>query len=380
MLEHNDNVGKAMQEFNRARVLSAPIVISPDLEDLEEETVPEERDSTPSLLGWLDVSDLVEALIKHLESRLPEGQKLPTKMLALMKLLEAEGPGFAKKELITLTGGQDKDLIYQAHTGTTVLDTLREHYLKVGEDGMTKVVHRVAIFDSHGSITSVISQLDVMRFLLERADKLGGVLDATLEDLGMLAGKAPVQTVCAHEPCLLALQKILAAGVAGAAVVEAGTAGGATIANLSASDLRTVQPDHLSTLALPVAEFLALQHHTAYVGYSVHSAKAATHPFFSSRSSGSSSGSLAGASPRAGGSAEDNEAGQEAAGGGGAAGGTAEDVRLVTCTPGATLREVLVLLIINEVHRVYVVAPGGPPHAQAIITTTDVMRLLAGVW
>ncbi len=39
----------------------------------------------------------------------------------------------------------------------------REHYLKVGEDGTTKVVHRVAIFDTHGSITSVISQLDVMR-------------------------------------------------------------------------------------------------------------------------------------------------------------------------------------------------------------------------
>jgi len=27
-----------------------------------------------------------------------------------------------------------------------------------------------------------------------------------------------------------------------------------------------------------------------------------------------------------------------------------------------------------------VVAPGGPPHAQAAVTPTDVMRLLAGVW
>ena len=126
-------------------------------------------------------------VVADLESKLPEGHKLPTKMLALMKLLEAEGPGFAQKELITLTGachpapkckhlcsrpscsdgstppldscacqtslvgrasracetlnaivlltrlmrvcmgpgGQDKDLIYQAHTGTTVLDALR---------------------------------------------------------------------------------------------------------------------------------------------------------------------------------------------------------------------------------------------------------------
>ncbi len=39
----------------------------------------------------------------------------------------------------------------------------RDHYLKVAEDGTTKVVHRVAIFDTHGTITHVISQLDVMR-------------------------------------------------------------------------------------------------------------------------------------------------------------------------------------------------------------------------
>ena len=44
----------------------------------------------------------------------------------------------------------------------------REHYLKVGEDGTTKVVHRVAIFDARGCITSVISQLDVMRCALRR--------------------------------------------------------------------------------------------------------------------------------------------------------------------------------------------------------------------
>ena len=58
--------GASMQEFNRARILSAPIVISPDLEDLEEETVPEERIGVPTLLGWVDVLDLVEALISRL--------------------------------------------------------------------------------------------------------------------------------------------------------------------------------------------------------------------------------------------------------------------------------------------------------------------------
>lgn len=40
--------------------------------------------------------------VADLESKAPEG--LPTKMLALMKLIEAEGPVFAAKELITVTG------------------------------------------------------------------------------------------------------------------------------------------------------------------------------------------------------------------------------------------------------------------------------------
>ena len=48
--------------------------------------------------------------------------------------------------------------------------------------------------------------------------------------------------------------------------------------------------------ALPAA-----QHGTAYVGYSVHSAEAGAHPFFSSRSSSSSCGTFQGSSPRGGG-------------------------------------------------------------------------------
>jgi len=233
-----------------------------------------------------------------------------------------------------------------------------------------------------------------------------------------------------------------------------------------------VQPGHLSTLALPVAEFLALQarappppppsrapphltraaspagpplhvntallpahivsrrilgpiahgpaaqthqlgfrrgltrarargqHHTAYQGYAVHSAEAGERPFFAARSS-SSSGSLAGASPRAGppagepaapshgsavgaspraaapvarqdftacpppparaasgaqnggaaaGAADAADAGgggalgaasaREAEDGGAGAGPDDEDIRLIACAPTATLREV----------------------------------------
>ena len=40
------------------------------------------------------------------------------------------------------------------------------------------------------------------------------------------------------------------------------------IANLSASDLRCIQPEHFGILGLPAAEFLALLHGTSYAGFS----------------------------------------------------------------------------------------------------------------
>jgi hypothetical protein len=45
---------------------------------------------------------------------------------------------------------------------------------------------------------------------------------------------------------------------------------------------RGIQPDHFGVLALPVAEFLAVKHGTAYLGYSQQSSTSATHPFFAS--------------------------------------------------------------------------------------------------
>lgn len=45
---------------------------------------------------------------------------------------------------------------------------------------------------------------------------------------------------------------------------------------------RGIQGDHMGVLALPVAEFLAVKHNTAYLGYSQHSSSSAQHPFFAS--------------------------------------------------------------------------------------------------
>ena len=47
--------------------------------------------------------------------------------------------------------------------GRLVDAALREHFLGVKEDGSQHVVHRVAMFDNHGAITAIVSQLDIMR-------------------------------------------------------------------------------------------------------------------------------------------------------------------------------------------------------------------------
>ncbi|KAK9818373.1 hypothetical protein WJX72_011551 [[Myrmecia] bisecta] len=367
VLEHNNTVSTALKELALNNILSAPLVVAPDLEDLvDPDSSNADQYAAPSLLGWVDVHDILRAFLRHLE----EGEKpIPTKMLQLMTILEHEGPRFANKPLVTIMGGYDKGLVYQANSSSSLLETIRDMFLKQsgpGEDPGAQVTHRLAIFDAHGYITHIVSQLDVIRFLLNNAKQLGPLVDQTVEELGMLAGKPPVTTVDPHEPTLLAYKKMLADNVQGAAVV---CADGQLITNLSISDLRCIQPQHFGVLALPVAEFLALMHHTTYVGYSVHSSGSAKHPFFVEGDGQKRSRKAAqpDVSPTSVVEAKGD-------------GPLKPYLEPITCTVQATLRQVLELLVENHIHRVYVVDKLDKPHAIAVVTPTDVMRVISGVW
>lgn len=126
------------------------------------------------------------------------------------------------------------------------------------------------------------------RFLLAHVDEIGPIANKTLDDLGLLTGKPPPISVDPHVPTLLALERMLAENTSGVPVVSEG---GELIANLSISDFRAITPEMFGVLALPVAEFLAVEHHTAYLGYA-QSASTPRHPFFASanRQSGPKSG------------------------------------------------------------------------------------------
>ncbi|KXZ50299.1 hypothetical protein GPECTOR_17g938 [Gonium pectorale] len=449
-LEHNTSVGTALQLLARRHILSAPLVVVPGLEDMaggDGDGVG--GDAAPQLIGWVTVESILRAFLAHMEEK---HGRLPRNMLLLMTLLEKEGPAFAEKTLITLAGSEDRGLLFQVHSDVALLTALRESFVPPGKPA----AHRLAVFDPRGSITAVISQLDVIRHLRQHPELLGPLSQATVRELGWATpasvvvppspaasptpGSSPATaaaalgssqvgpavapsprrsgggtspgrgaaaiglvTVDASVPALLAYERMARAGVSGAPVVAEAESGG-MIANLSMSDLRNIQTQHLGILALPVGEFLALLHGTSYLGYSQRTSAQAAHPFFAAGPpsalppSPSAAPGAAGVMPprmasspsgggAAGGALPPRAASVSGAGGeeGCAEGEAVWGVRMITCTADTTLERVLALLSDNRVHRVYVVeaceraAPAGAPvRPLAVITPTDILRLLAG--
>ncbi|GFR48334.1 hypothetical protein Agub_g10220 [Astrephomene gubernaculifera] len=176
-LEHNSSVSQALQLLARRHILSAPLVVMPGLEDMESGSG-EPPNSAPQLIGWVTVESLLRAFLAHMGEKY--GKPLPRKLLLLMTMLEKEGPAFAEKLLITLTGSEDRGLLFQVHADVSLMTALRESFVPPGKPA----AHRLAVFDASGAITSVVSQLDVIRFLRDHPQLLGELGSATVGQLG----------------------------------------------------------------------------------------------------------------------------------------------------------------------------------------------------
>eukprot|EP00891_Asterochloris_glomerata_P005954 jgi/Astpho2/5954/Aster-x0699 len=362
-----------VQELAIHQILSAPVIVAPGLEDMEEE-----GDSwDPTLLGWLDVRDILAAFVQHVEQTTPE---LPTRMLQLMGLLEREGRTFAQKTLVTLASCNDRGLVYQANCSTTLLEAIRGSFL-----GNGCVVHRLAIFDAHGCITCIVSQLDIMRFLLLNINQLGVAAATSIQKLGLLEGKPEVLCVDPHTPTLLAYKQMLRAGVSGAAVKANGNS---MIANLSISDLRPVcapVEQHPEICSLRLRSIRA-----SWACYTVQESGHARHPFFndakrpgleapqppspSSVLSHSPSRKTPSSPLQRGASGSRQPLGELQRINSGVAD---QDIRLIVCTGSSTLEELLHLFVENRVHRVYCVDDLEGRHPKAVLTPTDVLSLIA---
>lgn len=338
-LSHDASIQEAMDVLRDSNILSAPIVVSAGVEELGSGAA----EMSPQLLGWLSIADVLQAFLEDVRRK--RGGPLPTNMLALMALLEAEGPAFSAKPLVTVRGVEDRGLVFAGDSGTTtLLDAVRNHFLQPGPYGEAKVVHRLAVFDAHGEVKHIVSQTDVIKFL--QAGDLGPAADASLEQLGLLKLAHQPVTVDPHVPTLLAMDMLLQNQINGAPVV---TKEGELVANLSISDLRGLGSQHWGALALPVAEFLALEHATTYLGFSA----SPRHP----------SGDK--------GTPPQHFASQRRAGG-----PATGDIQLFTCSKGTTLRQLLDQLVENHIHRVFVMEGD---QAAAVLTLTDILRFCSGL-
>lgn len=121
-----------------------------------------------------------------------------------------------------------------------------------------KGIHRVAVIGPDGQIVNILSQSDVVRFLLSEVDNFLPVFDKTVAELNL--GSSNPITIHQDELTIIALKKMHENKISALAVVDDH---GLLIGNLSASDLKgavTTDEDEgadpLGSLLLPVLSFL----------------------------------------------------------------------------------------------------------------------------
>ena len=391
-LNHDSTLSDALEKLARHRILGAPVLIQPDPLHADEMNHGAHHDDSgererPVLLGFFDVGDALRALVKALPEldkkeeegvegvekvlpsapgsapsvpRLPKGHR---NVLSWMRVLDSVERKVSDTRLISLLG-DDAELLFRADAdarGHSFGRVIREGFLnKTSANG---AVHRVAIFDASGDIARIVSMSDAVRYLAVKADELGDMADASLEDLGLCRGgsAAAATAVSMTEterkkkpPALVTVPPTISAIEAFARMCDERVSGvgvlddrGSLIANLSVSDVRCIQPEHFGILGLPAAEFLALLHGTSYAGFSGAGTPSdvISNPFF----------------------AKMNEGGFRKTG-----------PYLVTATPETTFREVLSSFLTHGVHRVYVCEENNKKPVD-VVTLTDALRVTRDV-
>lgn len=357
-LEHNQSIGEAMKILAQNSILSAPVVISPDLEDLSELRVEQPR---PQLLGWLDVNDIVREFVKSVEDKL-EGKN----MLHLMSVLEQEGPAFAERSLVTLMGGDDKQLVYDGERAMPLKPAIHRYFL--GSGGMPPV-HRIALFDAAGTIDAVISQMDVLKYMHAHYATAAWA-QQSLQDAGLISSESQVSSVDINTSTLHALSMLVRGGRSAVAVLAPD---GSLVTNLSSSDLRYLQPNHFGVLALPVGEFLGLLHDAVYVGSCALDGDLR-------RSTSSGGGPCNGDDGDAGSGRRKPAPAAPSSHQFFAQGKTStSSVPLITCGADTPVSLAIDMMLAKRVHRVYIVDDPSAPTAKpvAIVTTTDLIAFIS---
>lgn len=235
-LEHSTTVAEALAELGKHNVLSAPVVLAASIEDQESDT----------FLGIVDMNTMLHALVTAVQEKTAHTSPEDSDGKFLQQLRDTWSE-VSQRKLITLTGeGADVSLQFRTALHATLRDLLTHAFVPAHRPP----VHRVAVFDTRGRISQIVSQTDVVRHLDAHVKELGMLGHKTLRELHFLH---EVVSVPAKYTAASAFHTMHAKHVSGVAVVDEH---GRVVKNLSASDIRAVQGGHtLGRLLEPVGEF-----------------------------------------------------------------------------------------------------------------------------
>ena len=286
VLYHNDTVRDALKALSRRGVLSAPVIVdefvatggSGSMEGVMDDDDDEmgrlnayynnsnkQGDGfAGTYLGFIDLLDICGALCDVAAREVGHSASQKEWSQAFQGSL---GKRFLDQKLINVLGS-DGDLLWNGFfESKTLLDVCSAGGLLNAAPSRPGVFspssHRIAVFNSSGTINNIVSQSDVIRYIDKHTAELPAkLLASTVEDL-FLGGNASahqrgkVLVVPSTIPAIQALAKLHEAGVSALGVVSDE---GVLLSNLSASDLRGIDTDHLEWLALPVGQYLSVVH------------------------------------------------------------------------------------------------------------------------
>ena len=306
----------ALRVLAASRILSAPVLSS----------VGEGATAEHAFEGFCDVASILHYLLGQLPQELLEdisdvrADAVVTKMDALSSLafdvLAAPVSALPRR---------DGELVSRNFASSSLLDVVQAAFINPIHLRDVAVCHRVTAadvrpeLDARASLCSVspqsmsiVTHMDIIRFLHARVDELGPLADASVEALSLAGPDLFVFFVSAQLSALRMLVELDEHNLSAAGVVNDA---GQLVANVSVTDLRDVQVDKMGILALPVLEFLSVQ------------------------------------------------------------AGCRRPRVAVTVQPSDPLRSVLERMVADDVHHVYVVTPDAARRPVAIITPADILYL-----
>jgi len=219
-LNPTTSVRDALKTFNQEKVLSCPITNS---------------NNGAEVWGFLDLFDLLSYLLELWD----ENEQAETSGIAHL------GEKFLGHKIKDLTDRSDND-VYAA-----VIAEEHAHRL-VRLFGLG--VHRVAQLDLRGTLTNVISQSDVVKYLHDNITLLGEQANKPISELNMISADELV--VAQADQSAISAFKVIANNLVSA--VPLVDKQGALAGTLSVSDLRLIEDD-LSPLLLSAVQYKAIQ-------------------------------------------------------------------------------------------------------------------------